>query len=249
MTAKYTTSKLCWLKSAILCLDPSVVPPSGWRKVWQQEWFLSLYFFYSSIFQPTICLRKMLTSVKSFVCRKRWGMRGLQHKMLGLIDQLSLALSKLASQEKHDSLSLIWECLYGRICKLFSSYTAMRSRISGSDSQHRVEQQYSLLRPSAEIARKRYGCSYITLHLFEYVFQRWRELGDLVWHTKREPMCLTWTVIGILPQYHYLYLIKWCQIVRSKYLLWCRIQNFSSGFFVDQWFFDLRKIWLGKLLS
>ena len=98
----------------------------------------------------------------------------------------------------------------GGIGKFFPSFALVRACLMGTHGKGGVQQQYALVGPTGEVTACGDGGTQVGLYLLEDVLQGRRE-GDTVVHREAKSVCLSGTMIGILPDNDYL-----CSVERTK---------------------------------
>ena len=84
-------------------------------------------------------------------------MRGLQHKVLAAVDELSFALRVRAPEHEDQMFAFTIERIDRCVCQLFPSFALMTTGFMCLYRQRRIEQQHSLLCPSAQVSAGRNG--------------------------------------------------------------------------------------------
>ena len=125
-------------------------------------------------------------------------MSGFDNHMLGVGDHGDFRLSEGAPEnEDHRGLSGV-EHFDDVVSEDFPALAAVRSRLPSPDRQHRVEQQYTFLRPIHETAVIGNRAAQIVVKLLVNVSQR-RWNGYVGLNGKTEPVGLVRSVVRVLP--------------------------------------------------
>ena len=178
------------------------------------------------LLQISVCLRKMFAAKKAAIRRQGRRMRRGQHQMTVAVDKRAFLLRMAAPQHKDQMLALLIQLSDDFIGKRLPTEGRMGMRRTGTDSQHRVQQQHALFRPMLQIAVLRNLKTFnIRRQLFINIDQR-RRHRNFGLHGKRQTMRLPRTVIRVLPQNHNLYTSKLCRPKGIEYIALRRINGY-----------------------
>ena len=138
-------------------------------------------------------------------------MRRGQHQMTVAVDKRAFLLRMAAPQHKDQMLAFLIQLSDDFIGKRLPTEGRMRMRHTGTDSQHRVQQQHALFRPMLQIAVLRnLKALNIRRQLFINIDQRRRHCNFRL-DGKRQTMRLPRAVIRVLSQNHDLYTSELCR--------------------------------------
>lgn len=91
--------------------------------------------------------------------------------MFGSVDHRPLGLGVAPPEDKNETLPLFIQNLHDGVGKVFPTFFLMGARLTGLDSERRIEQEHALLCPGGEISCRRSRQAEITLELGKDVFK------------------------------------------------------------------------------
>ena len=154
----------------------------------------------SLLFQQSVALREVTATEESAIGRQGRGVGGGEDMMAATVDELCFLYGVASPKEKDNTLSPLREGLDGGVGEGLPSMPLVGTCLMGTYGEGGVEEEYSLLCPSAEVAT---GGGQVELqvvvNLFDDVDQRGGD-GDTVGDGEAEPLCLSWFVIGVLSE-------------------------------------------------
>ena len=124
-------------------------------------------------------------------------MYGLEDEIPLRVCDSSLFLGVTAPKHVYDALFAFGDRAYHGVGEGFPAAARMRRRFVCADGQHGVQEQYSLLGPAVEVARRGRGRPSVVGDLLEDILQRGRE-RHAVAYREAEPVGLSGTVVGVL---------------------------------------------------
>ena len=137
----------------------------------------------------------------------------------------ALALRMATPEQEHQSVTPLVQLLHHAVGKRLPSPARMGMRLSSLYRQHGVQQQHALLGPVLQKAVLRHDKAGNIVHqLLVDVLQRWWNANAGL-DRKRQPVRLTWPVVGILPQDHHLHGLERRQRKRAEHLISRRING------------------------
>lgn len=196
-------------------------------------------------YEIVICLWKWMRPEKTAVSWK-WGwMRTRDNIMPFFVYHVFFRDGIISPQNKNDMLSSFWRCLYHLIRERFPSFSFVRSRLSGSNRQNRIQKKHSLFCPIREICLCPFDTN-ISFELLEYIFETWLRFWT-IWHRKRKSHRSTRSMVGILSKYDDFYIFKWSRIKGTKniFLFWKTC--FYNVFFFYK-VYQLMPVWFFKFV-
>lgn len=197
--------------------------------------------------EESVCFAKMTTAQKSAVCRERGGVRCFEYDMFVCIDERFLFLSMASPEQKYQKISFFWEGFYDSICEIFPSFSCVWHGLTSTDRECRIEKENALFCPASEVSVFRSLDTEISLNFLKYIHEWWW-ISDSFHDRKREPMSLSWTVIGVLPENNYFDVFKWSIIKGWKNIFWMRVNRLTRKNFVFYKTWKSLKIWFFKFI-
>ena len=129
---------------------------------------LPLYRRNAILLQILIATREVMIAKPSTSVSRQWRrMHALQYQMATCIYQRSLAASITTPKDKHQVVLVLVESLDGCIGKLLPALALMARCLVGTNGQSGVEQQYTLVCPSSQVARLWHRRTEVHLYLLE----------------------------------------------------------------------------------
>ena len=135
------------------------------------------------------------------VGRKRRGMRCSEDTMTRTIDKRRLTSGVRPPKEEYEVFSLRGERTNCRIGEGFPPTPLVRTGSTGPNSKRCIEQKHTLVSPTPQTARCRYGNAKIIMQFLKDVLQR-RRWRHAIAHRKTETFSLACTMIRILTEEH-----------------------------------------------
>ena len=124
-------------------------------------------------------------------------MHGLEYAVALRVGDGPFFLCVAAPEHVDDTLLALGDGAYHGVGEGFPPMPGVRGCLVGADGQHGVQEQYSLLGPAVEVARRGDGCPGVVGNLLEDVLQRGWE-RHAVAYREAEPVGLSGAVVGIL---------------------------------------------------
>lgn len=84
---------------------------------------------------------EVVVAEKPGICRQRRGVGRCQHQMAFAVDKCSFALGIAAPEYEYEVFSFLGKNAYGCVCKLLPSASLMRTGISCTHCEGRIQQQ------------------------------------------------------------------------------------------------------------
>lgn len=134
-------------------------------------------------------------------------MRGHQHEVFIAVDHLPFFLRVGSPKQKHDTFLFIRYFPDDRIGENFPPLILVRSGAVCLYGECGIQQEYALLRPSIQVARRGNGFAQVIADLFEDVHQRWWNAHALA-NGEAETIRLARSMIGVLADDDDLYVVK-----------------------------------------
>ncbi|MNW51869.1 hypothetical protein D3C74_293650 [compost metagenome] len=155
--------------------------------------------------------------------RREWaGVRRLDHKVAAPVNICPFLLGMAAPQDKNQRLLPLIQLLHHRIGESLPTEPFMGVRLAFPDRQHSIQQQNPFLRPVQQRAVVRNGNTHVFMQLCVDIAQGWRYPHSR-FDREAEPMCLSCSMIGVLPQNNYPCSVVGCQLKRREQFLFGRI--------------------------
>ena len=134
-------------------------------------------------------------------------MGGCQHQMLVPVDEGPLLLGVSSPKDEHQVFPLFGQGTDGGIGKLLPTLALVRTCLMGTDGERGIEQEHPLVGPTGEVSARRDVDAQVALDFLEDVLKGRRE-GHAVVHGETESVCLSGTVVRVLPNNHHLSLME-----------------------------------------
>ena len=154
-----------------------------------------------------------------------------EDKVTGAIYDGSFFLGVASPKYEYQSVAVSIEFTDCSIGKLFPTLSLMGSGLTGTDSQGGVQKQHALLRPARQVTVCGNGLAQIIAYLLEYVSQRRRERDTFI-DREAQSVCLAWFMVGVLPYYDHLDLVKRAKVKGVEYQTSGRIDRTMGVLFL-----------------
>lgn len=140
----------------------------------------------------------MAAAEKSVVSGKRRGVSGFKDGVRGVCDKRRFRLGVAAPEYKRSRLRALVQQADNGVGELFPALAAVRISLPAAHGEHGVQHKHALLCPVGKLAMVRGSYAEVALKLFKNILQRgrWR---NAAFHGKAKPVCLTFAVVGVLP--------------------------------------------------
>lgn len=145
------------------------------------------------------------------------------------VDQARFFASVCSPEHEDDAFLLCPDSSNDLIGEALPAAALVAPRLVGPHRQGGVEEQHSLARPGAQVARAPRRDPEIGLQLFEDVDERGRWWHARV-HAEAQAVRLTWAVVGVLAEDHHLHVGKGGQVKRGEDVIVGRIHRVRSAF-------------------
>ena len=200
------------------------------------------------MFEIGITARELVLTEPAATISTQWRwVYALKHQVVLLVNHIRLRAGIAAPQHIHQVLAVLCQCLYSGIGKLLPTQRRVTVGLMSTNGKRSIKQQHALLGPTGKIARCGDWRTKVGLNLLEDILQRGRKL-DTVLNRETQSVCLSWLVIGVLTDNHYLYLVERTQVKGIKYQLAWGIAR-SSLILLSHSLSKLRKVRLFKLAT
>ena len=169
------------------------------------------------MFEIGITARELVLTEPAATISTQWRwVYALKHQVVLLVNHIRLRAGIAAPQHIHQVLAVLCQCLYSGIGKLLPPQLRMTVGLMSANGKRCIQQQHALLGPTGKIARCGDRRTKVGLNLLEDILQRGRKL-DTVLNRETQSVCLSWLVIGVLTDNHYLHLVERTQVKGIKY--------------------------------
>ena len=200
------------------------------------------------MFEIGITARELVLTEPAATISTQWRwVYALKHQVVLLVNHIRLRAGIAAPQHIHQVLAVLCQCLYSGIGKLLPTQRRVTVGLMGTNRERSIQQQHALLGPTGDIARCGDRCTKVGLNLLEDILQRGRKLNTVL-NRETQSVGLSWLVIGVLTDNHYLYLVERTQVKGIKYQFAWRIAG-SSLILLSHSLSKLRKVRLFKLAT
>ena len=180
------------------------------------------------MFEIGITARELVLTEPAATISTQWRwVYALKHQVVLLVNHIRLRAGIAAPQHIHQVLAVLCQCLYSGIGKLLPTQRRVTVGLMSANGKRCIKQQHALLGPT--------------------ILQRGRKL-DTVLNRETQSVCLSWLVIGVLTDNHYLYLVERTQVKGIKYQFAWGIAR-SSLILLSHSLSKLRKVRLFKLAT
>lgn len=150
--------------------------------------------------------------------RRQWArVRRTQNSVFGGVDHGGFFSRSTPPQHKHQSGLSFVQHLNDAIGESFPPLTPMTVGLMGSNRQHRIQQQHSLIGPMGQLTVSGNRHANARVQLFENVLQRWGR-PDTPTNREAQPVGLAFTVVRILTQHDHSDAIKRGAFKRFEHL-------------------------------
>ena len=140
---------------------------------------------------------EVMVAEETVVCRQRRGMCRGQYQVTGAVNESSLFLSVCTPEDEHKVFPFVVEGTDCSVGKFFPATALVGAGCMSAYCQGGIEHQYTLFRPTCQVAAGRYGLAQVSLYFLENVLQGGRE-GNPVVYREAQSVSLSRTVIGVL---------------------------------------------------